>query len=145
LSQTRNLRDWFTPLDGCPKCGYPYEREPGYFLLAIWAVNYGCASLLGLTIYLFLLFFTDWGTVPILLAVLIPIAVFNLFFARHSKALFLAFDHFFDPHQKEGPSGEGNQPVASNGGHKPPAPEAGTTLDPAPRPSRGKKNEPVCP
>ena len=27
----RTVDDWFRPLDGCPRCGYPYEREPGLF------------------------------------------------------------------------------------------------------------------
>ena len=42
------------PLDGCPRCGYPFEREPGYFLLSIFAINYGVGALLGLVIYLVL-------------------------------------------------------------------------------------------
>ncbi|MEI6338903.1 MAG: hypothetical protein WCQ57_10015 [Verrucomicrobiota bacterium] len=46
--KVRSLHDWFTPLDGCPRCGYAYEREPGYFLLSIWAINYGFSSILGL-------------------------------------------------------------------------------------------------
>ena len=53
-SQVRSLRDWFMPLDGCPRCGYPFEREPGYFLLAIFAINYGVGALIGLAIYLVL-------------------------------------------------------------------------------------------
>ena len=36
----QSLSDWFTPNDGCPLCGYAFEREPGYFLLAIWGVNF---------------------------------------------------------------------------------------------------------
>ena len=48
VKETRSLQDWFTPLDGCPKCGYAYEREPGYFLLAIWGVNYGVIGLGGI-------------------------------------------------------------------------------------------------
>ena len=52
LRRTRRMHDWFTPLDGCPRCGYAYDREPGYFLLSIWAINYGIAALLGLVLYL---------------------------------------------------------------------------------------------
>gem|GEM_PF-672288 len=106
----RSLEDWFMPLDGCPKCGYPYEREPGYFLLSIFAINYGVAALLGVIIYLVLDF---WVRLPIgvtLLLTIIPIPLFNLWFARHSKTLFLAFDLFFDPHHRD--RGDGDQPVA---------------------------------
>ena len=46
--KTRGLRDWITPLDGCPRCGYPYEREGGYFLLAVWGVHYFTVTGLGL-------------------------------------------------------------------------------------------------
>jgi len=101
LKKTRSLRDWFTPLDGCPRCGYPYEREPGYFLLATWAGSYGMGSLLGLILY----FVLDWKFHPpifyLLAMVLVPVIVANILLARHAKAFFLAFDHFFDPHEKE--------------------------------------------
>jgi predicted RNA-binding Zn-ribbon protein involved in translation (DUF1610 family) len=111
--KVRSLADWFMPLDGCPKCGYPYEREPGYFLLSIFAINYGVAALLGVIVYLVLDF---WVRLPIgitLLLTILPIPLFNLWFARHSKALFMAFDLFFDPHHRD--SGDGDQPVTEPG------------------------------
>lgn len=107
----RSLRDWFTPLDGCPRCGYPYEREPGYYLMSIWAINYGAGSLLGLAIYGFLEWKFDLSVEGLLVAVLAPVFFFSLFFARHAKALFLALDLFFDPHEKEGGNDGGNVPV----------------------------------
>jgi len=97
----RCLRDWFTPLDGCPRCGYAYERETGYFLLAIWAVNYGLGSLLGLAIYLALEMFLSLSLPVLLFWVIAPVVVFNLLFARHAKAFFLALDHYFDPHGRD--------------------------------------------
>ena len=107
----RSLRDWFTPLDGCPRCGYPYEREPGYFLLAIWAFNYGVGSAVGLILYGLLEWFFDLPVETLLASVILPIVIFNLLFARHSKSLFLATDLFFDPHEKDGDDGGGgNQP-----------------------------------
>lgn len=131
LRQTRTLRDWFAPLDGCPRCGYPYEREPGYFLLAIWAVNYGTGSLLGITLYIVLLLTTQLST-PVLIAVVVsPIVLFNLLFARHAKAIFIALDHFCDPHEKEGGDDGGNRPVE-------PPPPAGTPPSARPVPRRKK-------
>src|SRR5450432_2305320 len=50
--KVRSLYDWATPLDGCPRCGYAYLREEGYFLLATWGVNYGIVAGLGLFISL---------------------------------------------------------------------------------------------
>jgi hypothetical protein len=40
-------------------------------------------------------------------SVITPVVLFNFFFARHSKALFLALDHYFDPHTKDGSGGGG--------------------------------------
>jgi uncharacterized protein (DUF983 family) len=108
--RVRRLSDWFTPLDGCPRCGYAYEREPGYFLLAIWAVNYGCGSLLGLVLYLVLAWKFNLTTVQLLAAVLTPVVFFNFFFARHAKAYFIALDHFCDPHRRDDGDGRGNVP-----------------------------------
>src|SRR5687768_7568177 len=39
-SKTRSVHDWVTPLDGCPRCGYAYQREGGYFLIATWGIHY---------------------------------------------------------------------------------------------------------
>jgi uncharacterized protein (DUF983 family) len=109
--QVRTLRDWFLPLDGCPRCGYPFEREPGYFLLSIFAINYGAGAFLGLIIYLLLDFCFHLPIWLVLTLTIIPIPIFNLWFARYSKALFLAFDLFFDPHRGE--DGGGDRPVES--------------------------------
>ena len=129
LLHTRSLRDWFSPLDGCPRCGYPYEREPGYFLASTWVINYGAGSVLGIIIYLAL----DLTIHPpigwLLAAVIVPIILFNLLFARHSKALFIAIDHLSDPHEKDSGEDGGNLP-------KPDAPtqDSGGPAKPTPKP-----------
>src|SRR3982750_130894 len=61
IRQTRSLFDWFKPLDGCPRCGYAYEREQGYFLLAIWGLNYGVVGGTGLIVGLTLQHFYHPG------------------------------------------------------------------------------------
>jgi hypothetical protein len=94
------------PLDGCPRCGYPFDREPGYFLMAIFAVNYGAGALLGLVIYLILDFWVHLPIWLVLTLTIIPIPIFNVWFARLSKALFLAFDLFFDPHHGDDSGGD---------------------------------------
>ena len=100
LRHVRSLYDWFYPLDGCPQCGYAYEREAGYFLLAIWGVNYGLIAGVGLIIGLLLQSYTSVRMWVIItwLAVTMPIASFLV--ARHAKSLYLAMDHYFDPHVK---------------------------------------------
>lgn len=119
LLRIRRLSDYFTPLDGCPRCGYPYEREMGYFLLAIWAINYGFGSLLGIGIYCYLEFFHRLPLSSLLIGVITPVVLFNFLFARHSKALFLAFDHYFDPHTDGGSGGGGGG--GGGGKNNPPA------------------------
>ncbi len=116
------------PLDGCPRCGYAYDREPGYFLLSIWAINYGFGSLIGLTIYLTLEILYDLPLELLLAAVLAPELIFNLGFVRHSKAYFIAFDHWWDPHQRGGGDGDGNRPNIP----PPPAPSTPESVPPAP-------------
>jgi uncharacterized protein (DUF983 family) len=98
LRNVRNLFDWFTPLDGCPRCGYAYEREQGYFLLAVWGLNYGLVAATGLFVGLFIQHRYNprlWSPLWLWLAFM-PVMSFLL--ARHAKALFLAMDHYFDPH-----------------------------------------------
>lgn len=97
-SNVRSLQDWFTPLDGCPVCGYAFEREPGYFLLAIWGVNYGLVAFSGMLLYLLLRSATDLSPDLLLWICLLPAPAVSLLLARHAKAFFLAMDHFCDPH-----------------------------------------------
>jgi uncharacterized protein (DUF983 family) len=102
--QTRSLDDWFQTLHGCPRCGYAYEREQGYFLLAIWGVNYGLiAGIAVIVTYTLDSLYSPplWKQIVFVIA---PLPIFSLLFARHSKALYLAMDHYYDPQAK--PEGE---------------------------------------
>lgn len=96
--RVRRVTDWIDPLDGCPRCGYAYKREDGYFLLAIWGVNYGVIGGLGFIAALLLDHFLrwDWRTVAVVVCPAMAVSAFA--FARHAKSLFIAFDHYFDPH-----------------------------------------------
>jgi uncharacterized protein (DUF983 family) len=96
--KVRSLFDWFYPLDGCPECGYAYEREEGYFLLATWAVNYGVVAGGGLIIGLLLQSYSTLSTTAIVGLLLLVMPLASVLLARHAKALFLAMDHYFDPH-----------------------------------------------
>ena len=96
-ARTRRLDDWFVPLDGCPRCGYAYERESEYFLLATWAVNYGASVIVSLIIYGVLEWKFSLSTPALIAAVIAPLVVFSCLFVRHSKAYYLAFDRYFDP------------------------------------------------
>ena len=99
-SKTRSVRDWVTPLDGCPRCGYAYERESGYFLLAIWGVHYFTVTGLGLAAGLVIDMLVPMPLWLLVLVTAVPTALFGFFFSRYAKSLYLAIDHYFDPHVK---------------------------------------------
>ncbi len=76
----------------CPACGLVYEREPGYFVGAIY-LNYAVTALLALGATWSL----DWAIgltlgqqlgLAIAIAALVPLAFF-----RYSRSLWLALDH----------------------------------------------------
>jgi uncharacterized protein (DUF983 family) len=99
----RSLHAWLTPLEGCPLCRYRYERESGYFLLATWAFNYLFVGGLALLAWLLISSFTRLSLTATLLVLLVPMPLASVLFARHAKALWLALDHFVDPHRRRSP------------------------------------------
>ncbi len=118
--KVRSLHDWLTPLDGCPVCGYAYDREPGYFLMSVWAIGYAVSALIGIAVYVYLqIWHSDYSLALTLLLVALPLPFVNILFARHAKAYFLAIDHFVDPHKRSGDEddddwdgGDGRKPAA---------------------------------
>jgi uncharacterized protein (DUF983 family) len=101
LTRIRKPADLFTPLDGCPRCGYPYTREVGSFLMATWAVSYGFGSLIGLAIYLYMEYVLNASLKAMLWTCISAVLIVNLLLARHARSFWLAFDHFCDPHVRE--------------------------------------------
>ena len=97
LRETRSLRDWLTPLEGCDRCRYRYDREPGYFLLAIFAFDYGATLTLGLALWAAYEWWLDLTVVETLAATMIPMTVASVALVRHCKSLFLAMDRWIDP------------------------------------------------
>lgn len=100
VHKTRSLRDWATPLDGCPRCGFAYEREDGYFLLAIWGVHYFTVTGLALIGALVIDYFFPMSFTALAWTVVGPTIVFGFLFVRHAKSIYMAIDHYFDPHVK---------------------------------------------
>jgi len=95
VSKVRSVNDWFQTLSGCPKCNYVYDQEPGYFMLAIWTLDYGPACIFGIAVLAFLTNFFNLSTVQLLIFTLIPTLVFAVLIVRHAKAFYLAMDHYF--------------------------------------------------
>ena len=123
LGQTRSLNDWFTPLDGCPHCGYAYDREPGYFLWSVWALGYIVSAVVGIGSYVYLqIWHSDWSILATIVAVMLPLPFINVLFARHAKSLFLAADHLADPYVRPGGDEDGGSGDGGPGLRPAPAP-----------------------
>jgi uncharacterized protein (DUF983 family) len=95
VSQIRGIMDWFQTLPGCPHCNYAYDREPGYFMLPLWSFDYLVAGLSGLTVFFILFNNFQLSTWQLLLFTLIPTFVVAILLVRHSKAFYVALDHYF--------------------------------------------------
>ena len=83
----------FTMRETCSACGLKYEREPGYFVGAIY-LNYAVTAVVclgGALLVALALGLSPWGEVGVasVLCVLVP-----LLFFRYSKSLWLGIDHF---------------------------------------------------
>jgi uncharacterized protein (DUF983 family) len=97
-AKTRSVRDWVTPLDGCPRCGYAYEREAGYFLIATWGIHYFTVTGLGLAAGLVIDTLVPMPLWALVVVTAVPTVAFGFVFSRYAKSLYLAIDHYFDPH-----------------------------------------------
>jgi uncharacterized protein (DUF983 family) len=83
----------------CARCGVQFEREQGYFVGAIY-INYAATVAIAVPGFFLLDAFTEI-TINQQLALWVPFAViFPLLFFHHSRSLWLALDHFFNPADK---------------------------------------------
>lgn len=80
----------------CSECGSVFQREPGFYLGAIYC-NYGLTALI-ISIAYPLLVFTGTTSTHMALAVCMTVAiVLPLLFFRHARSVWLAFDELIDP------------------------------------------------
>jgi uncharacterized protein (DUF983 family) len=92
---------WFRIRDRCPRCGLPFEREPGFFLGAM-AINYSVAAAAFIALLIVWLAATlpDPPVLWITLGSLGLTAAVVLLFYPFSKTLWVAIDvllHHMDP------------------------------------------------
>lgn len=90
------FKGWFRMAKGCARCGFVFERDPGYFLGATY-INYGLTTLISTWTYIVLRFVLAVGQ-----GILIPVlatfcVVFPVVFFRYARSLWLAFDCYLDP------------------------------------------------
>lgn len=78
--------------DRCADCNYYFDREPGYFLGAMY-ISYGLAVLQGIITFLILYFF--FPNTPTIWVVLMILAVIFLFSLKNYKLSRIIYIHIF--------------------------------------------------
>ena len=96
------FRNWLTMHERCDVCQLRFEREPGYFLGAMY-INYGVTVVLALMGS----FALEWSTPVSLTQQLILwvgfCSLFPILFFRYSRSLWLGIDYGCDPVVDEEP------------------------------------------
>ncbi len=90
----------------CPTCQLVFEREPGYFVGAIY-LNYGMTVLIVMPAYVML---NAWLPVGLALQLLLGgafVVLFPLWFFRYSRSLWLSLDYLVDPVEPSAHGGAG--------------------------------------
>jgi hypothetical protein len=80
----------------CTACHLYFEREPGYFVGAIY-INYGATVLLALAGFQVLDTLFELTLVQQLVLWVVFAGLFPLFFYRYSKSLWLSMDCWINP------------------------------------------------
>jgi uncharacterized membrane protein len=80
----------------CAVCQLRFEREQGYFLGAMY-INYGVTVVLALIGSFALEYWVGLSLTQQLVLWVGFCSLFPVVFFRHSRGLWLAFDHIFDP------------------------------------------------
>jgi uncharacterized protein (DUF983 family) len=88
--------------DACPTCGYPFERESGYWVGAI-VINMAVAEVVFFVLFVTVVLLTmpgvEWG--PLLIVAIGTNAVLPVIFYPLSKTLWMAVDLHFHRYKEE--------------------------------------------
>lgn len=84
----------------CEACGITFQREPGFFLGAIY-FNYGLTSISVAVAYPLMMFFGGWDKATRIAVTLTFAVLFPLWFFRYARSLWLALDQLIDPRPEE--------------------------------------------
>ncbi len=80
----------------CPLCDLKYDREPGYFIGAMY-FSYAISLPTGAVLMLLIWYFTRWELWKIVLATGVLYAPLTPFVVRFSRVLWLHWDRTIDP------------------------------------------------
>ncbi|MFQ5960834.1 MAG: DUF983 domain-containing protein [Candidatus Methylomirabilales bacterium] len=91
----------FSMYPDCLSCYLRFEREPGYFVGAIY-INYGVTAVTAIVGYFALDYFIGMPLLPQLILWSAFAVFFPLVFFRYSRSLWLSFDYIFNPEHTRG-------------------------------------------
>lgn len=87
--------------DSCPECGLKFNREPGYFLGAMY-ISYGVALTVITSFGLLLWALTDWSLVKICVWAIVLFLPFAPTITLFSRVLWIYLDQAVDPEKPPG-------------------------------------------
>jgi hypothetical protein len=80
----------------CPLCGLRYEREPGYFMGAMY-ISYALTLPPGVLLYLAIWYFSGWSHYKVLLATAVAFLPLVPPVVRLARVLWIYLDRGVDP------------------------------------------------
>jgi uncharacterized protein (DUF983 family) len=84
---------WITMRATCPECGHRFEREPGYFLGAMYASYFlAIPVLLVMTLLIYWLVLPSWSPENVVLVALVPFLFVAPLVYRYSRIIWMHFD-----------------------------------------------------
>ncbi|MEM7313563.1 MAG: DUF983 domain-containing protein [Planctomycetota bacterium] len=99
------FRGYFAMHETCPVCTLKFEREPGFFLGAIY-FNYGITAILTSVGYGVLRFGTSLTSKQVLAITVAVATIFPIWLFRYARSWWLGFDQLHDP--RNDPRSESN-------------------------------------
>ena len=92
--------DMFRMKTNCPNCRFKFEREPGYFVGAMY-INYGATVFIAFGGYFALDYLTPISFLQNFILWIVFSGTFPVLFFRYSRSLWLSFDYMFNPSEIE--------------------------------------------
>ena len=99
-AEGRLFRNFLRMNERCPACKLDFQRDPGFYLGAIY-FNYGLTAVLVTATYVGLSLLTEVSKEIKLVIALVPAVLFPFLFFRFSRSLWLGFDYFVDRTARE--------------------------------------------
>ncbi len=94
-------KNWRETNEKCPKCGFDFCVEGGFYLGSIY-LNYGFLAVVSLTVGMPAVWFgyvTEWVAVTVGLIAFIPMSIW---FFRYARSLWLGFGYYIDHTVRDG-------------------------------------------